>query len=429
MQLPGIFLLCLFASAALAFAVPEAWQAASHNIGISGSLLGRNACGFGANEPSEGDMFAHAGMRAVTLVPLIGNITSDLSSPSLVWSWAADAPISATFPLPGTTECPGGELVLFNRSEISFSEGKMDYEYGNATSSVLLSGTGPNPVPLDLNASSSNEAYFSQLYANLTVKLSAKASVGYNFRKRELYRKCEYYENATVCYCAEKFASGRKNYEKKMADERNFLVEVGPVSEFWLNPPLQQRLEGDAVGKVLFFARRMPGKITVAVGGEEIASSSPYSFETRNGSCGEKIVKSKWNPSSVNAKINVSNGTVAPNQLVGKNAPYLPIYLEFGWSESAGKRQMKLEYEDWFSNRVNFTREFSVRKPEPFSANGSETAAMAIRQGNEKTSPAAYPSQEKAGTLPNIAPLAALFALPLAFGAIGLLRWMRKIVP
>ena len=428
MQLPGIFLLCLFASAALAFAVPEAWQAASHNIGISGSLLGRNACGFEAKEPSEGDMFAHAGMRAVSLVPLIDNVTSDLSSPSLVWSWAADAPPYASFRLPGTTECPGGEIVLFNRSEISFYDAKMAYKYGNKTKEKALSGTGPNPVPLDLNTSSLNEADFSQLHANLTVKLSAKAGVGYSFRKRELYHKCEYYENATVCYCAEKFTTGRKNYEKEIGGERYFLVEAGPVQEFWLNPPLQKRLDGDSDGKVLFFSRRMPGKITATVNGREIASSSPYSFETTNGSCGEKLVKSKWNPSSMNSKINMSNETVAPNQLVEKNASYLPIYLEFGWRESAGGRQMLLEYEDWFSNKMNFTRNFSVRKPAPFTANES-AGSLAIRAGDDKTSPAAYPSQEKAGVLPDIVPLAALLALPLAFGAIGILRWMRKIVP
>jgi hypothetical protein len=428
MQPKTILLLFLCASASLLFPSQQAWEAAGHNTEISGALLGKNACGFAAKQPTEDDAFSYAGIRAVSLVPQIGNATSDLSSPSLLWSWAADAPESAVFRLPGTTECPGGEMELFNRSSISFSEGSMSYRYGNGTAEAALAATGPNPVPLGLNSSWLDDGDFSQLYAQLTVRLSAKASAEYSFRRRELYKTCEYHENFTVCYCEEKYTSGKRKYGHAISDERNFSVEIGPVQEFWLNPPLQKRLAGDATGKVLFFARRMMGKITASVGGVEIASATPFEFEISNGSCGESIVKSVYSPSGENAKINRSNQTLFPHQLVEKNASYLPFYLEFSWGEAAGGKQLSLEYEDWFSNKVNFTRNFSVRRPEPFVSNSTESA-FALRVGDDKTSPAAYPSQEKAGVVPDVAPLAALLAIPLALGAIGLLRWMRKIVP
>lgn len=422
-------LLLLAAILPHAFAVQEVWQASVHNTAISGSLLGSNLCGFEVRQPSEADMFSAAGIRAVAIVPQIDDATSDLSSPSLLWSFAADAPASAVFGLPGTTECLGGEIRLYNRSGISFSDAKMEYEYGGRKQEANLYGTGPNPVPFDLSPGPINESDFSQLYADLKVRLSAKASVSYSFRKRELFLKCEYFGNATVCYCDEKITQGRKDYARALSDGRDFLVEIGPVQELWLNPPLEKRLEGDAAGKVLFLSRRMPAKIAVAVGGGEIASATPFEFEISNGSCGEKLVKSIYAPKAINAKINRGSGAIAPYQLVEKNASYLPIYLEFGWGESAGKRQVSLDYEDWFSHSENFTRNFSVRGPEPFSANGSENAAMAIRTGDDKTSPAAYPPQEKPGALPDIAPLAALLAPMFAFGAIGLLRWMRKIAP
>ena len=266
MQLQRIFLLSFFACGSVAFAVPEAWEAASHNTGISGSLLGSNRCGFEVKAATEGDPFSYAGMRTVSLVPQIDNVTSDLSHPQLVWSWGADAPPSIKSALPGSTECPGGEVELFNRSAISFSEGKIAYRFGKEEKESILSATGPNPFQLVLNASDLRESDYAELYANLTIKLSAKAGVSYSFRKRELYRKCDYFGNFTVCYCAEKFTAGKRNYENAMGDIRNYSVEIGPVREFWINPPLQKRLEGNAKGKVLFFARRMPSRITAIVG-------------------------------------------------------------------------------------------------------------------------------------------------------------------
>lgn len=429
MRQGAILLFFIVAIAGIAFPAKGVWEAAAYNIGISSSLLGNNSCGFEAREPSLGDPFSVAGMRAVALVPQVDNITSDLSSPSLVWSWAAEAPATVTFPLSGTTECPGGELELFNRSKITLADARLEYTYGGERRQLALGAGGPNPVALELNSSGLDGSDLRELYANLSVELYAKASASYSFRKRELFRKCEYYENATVCYCAEKSTFGREDYGKALSDGRSFLVEVGPVQEFWLNPPLQQRLDGDAAGKALFFARRMPGKITAAVGGTGIASVAPYSFEALNGSCGERLVKSRYEPRGVNAIINKSSETLAPRQLVEKNASYLPFYLEFGWRESAGRRKVELEYEDWFSNKMNFTREFSVRKPEPFVSNSTE-GALAIRAGDDKTSPAAYPSPEKIGAAPNLASLAALLAVPFAIGAAGLLRlaiaWWHK---
>jgi len=429
MQPKALLVLLLFALAGTAYAARHVWEAASHNINLSGSLLGSNACGFASRAPSEDDAFAYAGIRAVSLIPQVDNVTSDLSSPMLLWSWAAGAPEEVSFRLPGTTECPGGEMRLFSRSAISFSEGKLHYSYGNASMETALASGGPNPVPLALDRGWLRGSDFSQLYAPLQVRLSAKASVEYSFRRRELFKTCEHHENFTLCYCEEKITRGKRKYERRMEDARNFSVEVGPVQELWLNPPLLSRLEGEGEGRVLFLARRMPASIAASSDGEKIASASPYSFEESLGPCGEKRVKSAYAPSGENALIANWSQALFPHQLVDKNASYLPFYLRFNWSQGAGRHKLVLEYEDWFSNKISFPRNFSVRKPEAFSADAGEGAAMAIREGGGGVSPAAYPSGEKSGALPRVAPLAALAAFPFALGAIGILRWLRKIQP
>jgi hypothetical protein len=141
--------------------------------------------------------------------------------------------------------------------------------------------------------------------------------------------------------------------------------------------------------------------------------------------CGEKTVEQAFRPEAANAWMNASSTTVFPYQLVAKNASYLPFYFEFSWNETAGKKDVVLEFEDSFSNSQNFTREFSVREPVQFSEANSEDA-MALRQGNEKETAAAYPSKEKSGAAINLSSLAILFAIPFALSAAWIIRWLQK---
>ncbi|MCX8195037.1 MAG: hypothetical protein N3G22_02950 [Candidatus Micrarchaeota archaeon] len=409
-----------------ASASPKVWEAAGHNIEIAGLLLGKNACGFEERQPTEGDMFSHAGIKIVSLIPQVDNITSDLAAPSLLWSWSADAPRQMTFPLTGTTNCPGGEVQLTRIGKVSLEGARAFYRYGNSSKEAALFEDGPNPLALNLTGIG-QQADPLQLRVPLNISLSANATANYSFYRKEYYYKCERRQNFTVCYCETRITTGKKKYSKGLHDERTFLVEVGPVSEMWLNPPLASRLAGEQKARLLLFARRMPAKLAASVGGSEIASAEPYSFEAKNGSCGEKIVKSAWSPSGFNLAVAVGNETAFPYQLVLKNATYLPFYLEFNWSESPGKKGLVLEYEDWFSHKERFGRNFSVRAPLPFSKNGTSSLALEIRQADEGRSPAAYPTESLGGWLASFEPISALLAAAVALGSIGLLRRMQKI--
>ena len=182
------------------------------------------------------------------------------------------------------------------------------------------------------------------------------------------------------------------------------------MEEFWLNPPLQSRLDGGGNGEALLFARRMPASVSVFSDGKAVGSALPYEFSVEEGGCGELSVRAGFAPIGDNMEMNKSAGPLFPFQLVEENASYLPFYVRFGWNETRGRKKVEIAYEDWFSHAFNFTREFSVRNPESFSP-GGYGGEMTFRQADDRTAAAAYPSGAAGGAPVDFAAFAAGFAL------------------
>lgn len=426
------FLLALLLVACMiANAAPEVEEAARHNSGLAAKLLDlKNNCGFEERQPSEADVFSVAAIKTVALLPEVDNTTSDRASPSLLWSIGAQYPSSATFRFEPSEECAGHDntLEIYNPSALRFEEGKLAYGYGNSHSEATLSLEGPNPVPLELPSAALGQADFETLFANLSVWASGKLGIDYSYRRTEWRMVCrpaigEGGEvGGTYCGCESEMASGSATYEKELLDERVFFVETGPSQEFWVNPPLGKRLDGAQKEQVIFFARRMPSAISALADGKLLGRGLSYKYSVSTGSCGETVVRSYFSPEGNNMALNMSNETVFPFQLVGLNASYLPFYSEFWWNETAGRKEMLLSAEDRFGFADNFSRNFSVRKPEKFS---SETAGA--RQGSDTQPPAYYPQAPKQSPLPSFSALAVLLALPFTFGAIAAIRWLSKL--
>lgn len=415
--------------ASAASAASEIESSSAHNFALAGALLGSdNACGLAERTPTADDIFSVASIAAVALLPMADNRTSDLSSPKLLWGWSAKSPRSAQFEVAPDDGCQPGRLELYAPSEKRLEGGKLEYAYGNRRMAVGLEPGGPNPVGLDLNESHLREEDFVGLFANLSVNVSGKASVTYSYGKFWQERVCTDYGDYVGCGCETRSEFGLKAFEKPVKSSRTFFVEVGKNEVLWLNPPLQNRLAENQQGKLLIFARRMPAKISVNADGREIAAGKMYGFAVSEGSCGEKIVQSKFFPESLNAFANASTEPVSPTQLVEKNASYLPHYFEFGWDESPGRKNITVFYEDWFSNAANESREFFARRPEGFFGDAAP-GAMALREGDARRTPAAYPAKESSGQAIGASFLAAVFAIPFAFAAIGILRWLRKFSP
>jgi hypothetical protein len=229
-----------------------------------------------------------------------------------------------------------------------------------------------------------------------------------------------------ACGCERSFSSGTRTFAREASHSRNFSVEVGPVSFLWLNPPLSSRLAGNGTGKLALFARRLPAGISLAFRGKEIASARPYSFSVRTGECGEQIVERQFSPAQVSptAFINASE-PIFPPQLVVKNASYVPFYLEFPWHAGAGRGNFTIIFEDAFSHRQAFAREFFVREPRPFSPSPGAPqsgGAMEARAASGEASAAAYPARAQQGAFPDFSPIAAAFAIPIALLAAALAR-------
>ena len=412
----------------LVFSVQEIIDAADYNTGLASALLGaENPCGAGERQISENDIFSVAGVRVITAMPLADNITSDLSAPEALWSWFAKFPKSATFASPSGNGCPSSVLELYAPQSPVLGNAKLSYRYGSAEKEVQLGSFGPNPVALDLNSGYLREEEFARLYANLSLEINGEISVVYSYRKTTYQKVCHTAAKGTFCGCEQKIDLGTRTYAKQASDARSFLVEIGPVEEVWLNPPLQKRLAGKQTGKFLIFARRMPAKINVSADGRELGWSEPYKFSVAAGECGERVVTSSFLPRQNGVEVKTNETEICPFQLVGKNASYLPFYLDFGWDETAGKKRVNVEYEDWFLHGQNFSREFSVREPAAFSSRGGEGTGE-IKQGSDSLSPAFYPAEEKTAPLPDFSPVAALVALPF-FGAIYFLsrRFSREL--
>ena len=417
-----LLFICLF-PALHAVALVE--EAAADNTALAPLLLGaQNACNVPERQATADDIFSVAGIRAVAVVPEVDGITSDAAAPGLLWSWSAAFPKEAAFALPSDGGCPQGNLEYYTPSGVALEDGLLRYKYGNATKEIRLGATGPNPVALELDSSLLGNGDLAGIYASLPVHLEADISVEYSYKKTEYAKECRQIGDYLACGCVAKTASGMKMFKKAVADERNFSVEVGPVEEMWLNPPLQKRLDGGGAGKLLFFARRMPSNISIVADGAVIGFSEPYGFEAVRGGCGEARVVKKFAPHGKDTFLNMSGDSVVPFQLVEKNLPYLPFYLEFGWNATPGNKTLAIVFEDCFSKKENFTREFSIREPAAFVPEGKTggAGAMEMRGGSDDSTPAAYPAQARSAEYPDFSPLAILFALPFALLAGALIK-------
>lgn len=423
-------LLCL---SALVHAVQQIEDAAAFNTALAQGMLNlnENQCGFPERQPTEENIFSVAGIRAVSLMPQVDNTTSDRRNVTLLWSIAAKYPETATFSSPASQGCPGflNTLYIYNPGMLKFNDGNLKYAYGNSVMNVPLALTGPNPVQLLLDGSSLRDSDFETLFANLSANLSGRFSIDYTFRKTVWRVVCRPViggngeVGGTVCGCESDTTGGTRTFATYVADNRNFSVETGPVSEFWVNPPLEKRLEGSQYGELIFFARRMPSEIIAAVDGKNLGGNAPYKYDVSTGVCGEQEVTSIFSPEGKNMVVNSSNQTYHPFQLVGKNASYLPFYVLFSWNETPGRKKMLLSFEDRFGFTENFTRNFSVRAPTPFVPSSDSGAnEMAIRKGSDTETPAAYPMPASGGTSPSLVPLAIVFALPVVLGAIAFIR-------
>lgn len=414
-------------------AVPSVEQAGAYNLALAPLLLGaQNACNAPVRTPSEENIFSVADARIVALVPQVGNTTSDLANASLIWGWSASFPQQARFPVREDERCPAGEIIYFSPSAPSFS-GELSYRYGNSTETVQLSSHSPSPVPLSLGAGKLAEADFAAPLANLSISLDGTISVSYSFSKSAYSYGCSGSNGYSWCGCSLGSAQGTRAFSTPLSHARNFLVETGPVSALWLNPPLQSRLSGSGEGKLVFFARRLPASISFSFAGREIANSSLYLFSTRTGQCGEQAVEREFVPSG-SAFAN-SSAPIFPSQLVEKNASYFPFYVQFNWSAQPGRSEFAILLEDAFSSQEKFARNFSVRQVTQLPSAGQPAAfgplsgpaagpsgAMGQHPADDDSTGAAYPSQQKQAAYPDFSLLAAAFALPLAIGAAALCR-------
>jgi len=417
-----LFLLCASLSAAT-----EVEMASDHNTALAPSLLGaKNACNAPSRAPTNDDIFSVADARIVSLIPQVGNATADLPNASVVWSWSADFPKEARFPILDDDRCPEGEIRYFAPSAPSLA-GELSYSYGNSNETIALSSDGKNPAPLGLGAGKLSEADFLQPFARLSLALNASISVDYSFSKSSHSYGCTSINGYVACGCERNYAQGIRTFARNVSDARNFSVEVGPNSLLWLNPPLSSRLSGAENGKMVLFARRLPADISLVFRGREIASVRPYSFSTMAGPCGQAVVERVFSPSgrgSTEASIR-RGGPIFPSQLVEKDASYIPFYLEFPWRAEAGKANFTVICEDAFQGRQNFSREFYVREPEPFSPSSGATGgkgAMEKREASDHETAAAYPARAPQGAFPDFSIMALAFAFPLAIGAAALCR-------
>ena len=419
------FVFLLLAACQLASCVREVQTASDYNSALAPSLLGAaNPCDEQANAATADDMLELAGIRIVAAIPQVGNVTSDDAAPKVLWSWFALFPQSATFASPSASGCPDAVLELYAPSGPFLDNAGLSYEYGDESAEVPLGPSGPDPVPLDLNGSHLRDGDFATLYANLSLGISGRISVHYPYSQTDYSQECHESGGETSCSCVQHASTGMREYSRDVSDSRLLFVETGPVEQEWLNPPLGGRLEGNETSRLLMFARRMPSNISVSAGGRQLGWSSPFGFSAGTGKCGETTVSASASEQDYGVSALLGNGTLFPFQLVDRNASYVPAYVEFDWSENAGKKGVNVSYEDWFSGVQYFASDFSVREPAPFSP-ASSGGGMEMRQGSGSLSPAAYPARVKSAALPDYSPLAILIAFPLALGAYSILFRMR----
>jgi hypothetical protein len=410
MKILAFFLAWLAAAGGL-WAVHEIDEASAFNLALASSLLGaENACNASLKEATIADPFKAASMDIVSLVPQAGNITSDLSNPSLIWSWSASYPQSLSLLLSGPAACPSGSEEIYS-PQAWLEDAKLAYSYGSCIREVALGSDGPNPVQLNLSAGCLGEYDLGSLYVLLHASLSGTIFLKYNYRKTEYSYKCV----GATCFCQSISASGSRLYSKALSSSRDFLVEAGENDFMWLNPPLGSRLEGRQKAQVLLFARRMPSFISASAEGNHLGSSSLFSFSFAQGRCGEKQVVYSFSPQKSGLEALLGNESSAL-WLTAQNASYLPILAEFEWESSPGKKNASIGVQDWFSHSWNYSQSFAVRAPSPYSSLG-----LSARAADETKTSAFWLGQMPSGIFSSPHSFAVAFPALFAAGLAALL--------
>ncbi|MCX8197195.1 MAG: hypothetical protein N3G80_02675 [Candidatus Micrarchaeota archaeon] len=356
-------------------------EVAEHNLGIADDLLGaQNPCGLQPRSPTIDDLSYVSGIRILCAVPQIDNLTTNLVRPKIIWSWFAWYPERIAFKTEGKDGCPDGEIEFFAEEEPRLQEGAFAYRFANRSGKISLSAGGPNPIELELANTTSYEV-FEPLY----LQIEGKIERSYSYFHKRYVLECR----QQVCGCVLNTTTGKANFEKFHNDSIVIFVETGPVEWLWITPPLAKMLDVRQNVTAIVFAKRMPAKIEISKDGKTHAQNTVYSFETKKGSCGEMRLFSRLLLEEDGLFVELKNETHA-SQTVSRSAKYLPIVARFELGEKAGKSRIEAAYYDWFSNKHSFVTEMAIRSPLPYA--GESAGAIAIRQGNQESTPAAYPS-------------------------------------
>jgi len=242
--------LCL-ALLALAFASPETKDAALYNAKLADSLLGaENACGAVPREPSLDDIFEVGEIRIVSLLPQVGNSTSDLANASLLWGYSAKAPSSASFEL-ANDRCPPGKIQLYSPSGIELRGALLEKSFCGKNSTHHI-GAGENPLPLSLGGCEGDR---SRLFEPLFLEIRGKLSARYSYRMDYYDYGCVFFGNNSGCGCYSRLEFGMRTFEREVSHSASFDVEVGENGWFWINPPLGFRLGGRAMASLRFWKK------------------------------------------------------------------------------------------------------------------------------------------------------------------------------
>ncbi|MEM4554406.1 MAG: hypothetical protein QXT25_00970 [Candidatus Anstonellaceae archaeon] len=357
-------------------------QAEEQNLKLAESLLGaENPCMLPTKSPTPSDPFYVSGVKIVAVIPQIGNLTSDLHRPRILWSWFAQYPKYAEFEIPSQQGCPAGTLQFWAEGLPAFSDGLLYYEYGNQTKQVRLGPSGPNPIQLELERPSH---LADMVFEPLSLRVSGTIEVKYRYAKTEYTYECP-----SACICRQHASEGAMTYRKQHSDTKEVLVETGPLEWFWANPPLQKMIDAHQQLEGLFFARRMPSSVFVFADRELAANFTAYEIAERQGDCQQTELELK--ESFLGQNMSLKNlSEIYASQLVQQPAVYLPLKVNISIQQKVGRRNISIVYESLFSDVFAFESSISVREPAPFESSQAKEA-IALRAGNDSVSPAAYP--------------------------------------
>ncbi|MEM4348269.1 MAG: hypothetical protein QXN37_01735 [Candidatus Anstonellaceae archaeon] len=397
-----------FVLVGLGFCLHPIQEAEKQNLQIAETLLGaENPCMLPEKSPTPQDLSYISGVKIVAVMPQIGNLTSDLHRPKVLWSWFAHYPTYAEFEIPSSEGCPAGKLHLWAEGQPRFSDGVLFYEYGNQTRQAILGMAGPNPVQLELGRPMHLQ---SMIFEPLRLHLSGAIEAEYRYLKLEYFFECP-----STCICKAHSTDGVLTYRKRHSDEKEIWVETGPVEWFWVNPPLQKMTNASQQLEWLFFARRMPASVAFMINGKTVANFTAYEIDYKQGRCKQAELEAR--PVFYGQNMSLVNlSEMYASQLVDLPAAYLVMEASASIKQEVGKKKAVVLYESLFSDMFAFESTISVREPAPFQ-DDQNRKAVSIRFGNDSVSPAAYPAAKGKWRVEGFAAVGGLVLLVL-FGLV-----------